>query len=62
MEKVRWEGWAGGDLVAERLIDAGCDEADGEDVAQMQRDMVLVRHWENGGRLLIQPHASGTKL
>jgi hypothetical protein len=24
--------------------------------------MGVVRHWENGGRLAIQTHASGTKL
>lgn len=51
----------GGVLTIERLID-GCDDADADGVVQMQRDMELVRHWENGGRLVIQPHTSGTKL
>lgn len=51
----------GGVLTIERLID-GCDDADADGVVQMQRVMELVRHWENGGRLLIQPHTSGTKL
>lgn len=51
-------------FVAERFIDGcgcGCeDDADG--VAQMQRDMVLVRHWVNGGRLAIQAQTLGVKL
>lgn len=49
-------------FVAERFIDGcGCeDDADG--VAQMQRDMVLVRHWVNGGRLVIQAQTLGVKL
>jgi hypothetical protein len=48
-----------GVFTTERFID-GCADADG--VAQMQRDMALVRHWVNGGRLVIQAQASGTKL
>lgn len=52
----------GGVLATERVIDVGCDDVEAEGVAQMQRDMVLVRHWENGGRLVIQPHASGAKV
>jgi hypothetical protein len=45
----------------ERFID-GCDDADDDGVVQMQRDMALVRQWVNGGRLVIQAQASGTKL
>lgn len=46
-------------FTTERFI-VGCDDADG--VVQIQRDMALVRHWENWGRLVIQAHASGAKL
>lgn len=52
-----------GVFTTERFID-GCDDADADadGVEQMQRDMALVRHWVNGGRLVIQAQASGTKL
>lgn len=53
-------------FVTERFIDGcGCccdDEDDADGVAQMQRDMVLVRHWVNGGRLAIQAQTLGVKL
>lgn len=55
-------------FVTERFIDGcgcGCDDEDEDDadgVAQMQRDMVLVRHWVNGGRLAIQAQTLGVKL
>lgn len=51
-------------FVTERFVDGcGCDDEDDDDgVAQMQRDMVLVRHWVNGGRLAIQAQTLGVKL
>lgn len=49
-------------MAAERLTDGGGENADADGVAQMQRDMLLECHWENGGRLVIQTQASGTKL
>jgi hypothetical protein len=61
MEKVTKEGWVGGVLTTDRFTD-GCDDSDADGVGQMQRDMALERHWENGGRLVIQPHTSRGKL
>lgn len=49
----------GGFFTTERFI-VGCEDADG--AVQIQRDMTLVCHWLNGGRLVIQAHASGAKL
>lgn len=51
----------GGVLTTDRFTD-GCDDSDADGVGQMQRDMALERHWENGGRLVIQPHTSRGKL
>jgi hypothetical protein len=51
----------GGFFTIERFI-VGCDDASADGVVQIQRDMALVRHWENWGRLVIQAHASGAKL